>query len=286
VIAYSPDAEPARAFLLRNYNDLDIYVEDAACQNMYIRLFNRMLERKKKRITSVFPLNGRKNLIDRCRADQAANPRRRLYVMDADQDLILGRLAPRLKHLYRLRVYCSENLLLSESAAILIGTECRTSRTWHDMAVDLSLRKLIEESIRILLPLFVAYAVVYELGLNIETTSFPIQRLLKDPNDPTTLSKRLVENRIRSITKEIRSLVALSEYRRVRNLAAATVLRNPNEHAAYLSGKTYLLPLVHLHLRKIASLRDTQEGLKVRLAQHCELNIDPGLSRAILRAAK
>jgi Protein of unknown function (DUF4435) len=286
MIAYSADAEPARAFLLRNYNDLDIFVEDAACQNMYVRLFNRMLEQSKIHITHVFPLYCRKNVIDRCRIDQTIRPRKRLYIIDGDQDLILGRPAPELKHLYRLKVYCSENLLLSENAIIQIGTECHTSRTWHNMALDLSLRKLIDESVHMLLPLFVAYAIVYELNLEIKTTSFPVQRLLKDINDPCTLSTNLIDIRIRSIIKEIRSTVPLNKYRRVRNSVVANIMHSRHEHSTYISGKTYLLPLIHLHLRKIASLTDSQDRLKVRLAQHCELNIDSELSRAVLRAAK
>src|SRR5688572_6787211 len=123
VIAYSPDAEPARAYLLKSYNDLDIYVEDANCQNMYVRLFQRMVG-PSKRINHVFPLDGRRNVLLACAADQAVRARQRLYVIDADQDLILGRRRPQLKHLYRLSVYCSENLLLSESAILNVAAEC------------------------------------------------------------------------------------------------------------------------------------------------------------------
>ena len=124
VIAYSADAEQARAYLLRAYNDIDIFVEDTTCQNMYARLLNRMLEPKGKRIGQVFPLHSRENVIEYCRADPNPRGRPRLYIIDADQDLILGRPAPRLKNLYRLKVYCSENLLLSEHAIVTIATEC------------------------------------------------------------------------------------------------------------------------------------------------------------------
>ena len=43
MIAYSPEAQTARACLLRIYNDIDVFVEDATCQNMYVRLINRIL---------------------------------------------------------------------------------------------------------------------------------------------------------------------------------------------------------------------------------------------------
>jgi Protein of unknown function (DUF4435) len=87
MIAYSREAEPARAYLLKSYNDIDIFVEDASCQNMYVKLFNRILEGK-ARINQVFPLHSRKNVIERCAADQGFRARKRLYIIDADHDLI------------------------------------------------------------------------------------------------------------------------------------------------------------------------------------------------------
>jgi hypothetical protein len=125
MVAYSPEAEAARAHLLKNYNDLDIFVEDLTCQNMYVRLINRMFAGR-ARISQVYPLGGRVNVIQRCKADQSAPGRPRLYIIDGDIDLLLGRPAPRLRGLYRLKVYCSENLLLSEHALVTLVTEGRT----------------------------------------------------------------------------------------------------------------------------------------------------------------
>lgn len=283
MIVYSAEAEPARAYLLRNYNDLDVYVEDAACKNMYVRLVNRALEPHGKRISHVFPLHGRGNLLAGCMADQAVRARRRIYLMDADQDLILGRPAPRLNHFYRLSVYCAENLLLSEHAAVTIATECDTNKPWHQMALDLGFRSLIERSVSMLSPLFVVYAIVYDLGLTIETVDFAIQRLFARPNDPLSLSPRLIRERIKSVIRQIRSQVSSADYRRARSAAIAG-LRAGTDASVFISGKGYLLPLVHIHLRNVAGLRDSQDGLKVRLAMICEL--DHGFSQAIASASR
>ena len=148
MIAYSPDAEPARAYLLRAYNDIDIFVEDCRGQNMYVRLFNRMLLPKRKRISNVFSLKDRKNVIEGCRADQASRNRPRLYIIDGDQDALLGLAKPRLKHLYRLSVYCAENLLLSEHAIVTVATESATNATWSDMALALSIKTLLDKAVK------------------------------------------------------------------------------------------------------------------------------------------
>ena len=283
MIAYSTEAEPGRAYLLRNYNDLDVYVEDAACLNMYVRLINRVLEPHRKRITTVFPLHGRGNLLAGCAADQAPRPRRRIYLMDADQDLILGRPAPQLNHLHRLNVYCVENLLLSEHAIVTIATECDSNKPWHQMAIDLAFRNLIERSLTVLSPLFVIYAIVYELGLTIETVGFSVHRLLETPNNPLSLSPRLIGSRVRGLIRQIRSLVSNAEYRRARTAATAG-LRAGTDPSVFISGKDYLLPLIYLHVRNIAGLRDSPSGFRVRLAQLCEL--ETLFSQAIVRAAE
>lgn len=282
MIVYSTEAEPGRAYLLRNYNDLDVYVEDVECQNMYVRLVNRVLEAHGKRISTVFPLDGRRNLLARCTADQAARPRRRIYLMDADQDLILGRPVPLLDHFHRLGAYCSENLLLSESAVITIAAECDVNKPWHQMAIDLAFRVMIERSVRILSPLFIVYAVVYDLDLPIETVAFSVHRLLETPNDPLSLSPMRVRSRVKSLIQQIHSQVSHADYRRARSVATSG-LRAGTDPSIFISGKDYLLPLIHMHLRNIAGLRDSPSGFKIRLAQLCEL--DPGFSQAILRAS-
>jgi len=198
--------------------------------------------------------------------------------MDADQDLILGRPAPRLNHFYRLNVYCSENLLLSEQAIVTVATECDPNKPWHQMAIDLAFRALIENSVRILSPLFVIYAVVYELGLTIATIQFSVHRLLERANDPLSLSPRLVRDRVKFLIRQICSQVSTADYRRARSAATAG-LRAGNDASVFISGKDYLLPLVYLHLRNVAGLRDSPSGFKVRLAQLCEL--DAEFSRAI-----
>jgi hypothetical protein len=286
VIVYSPEAEPARAYLLRAYNDIDVFVEDTRCQNLYVRLLNRILEPTGKKVTHVFPLHSRKNVIDRCRLDRLTSKRPRLYVIDADQDLILRRPALRLKGLYRLGVYCIENVLLSEHAIVTVATECNTEVSWPDMAVMLSVRPLLEGAVQTLLPLFIAYAIVHKLDLGIVTVAFPVQRLLADQNDARSLSNALIRSRVFGILRAVRAQVSRHGYSRARNSITSNLATDKRERADYISGKTYLLPLVQLHLRRVAGLRDPLDSLKVRLALHSELTIDPGLRRAVLKALK
>jgi len=207
-------------------------------------------------------------------------------LIDGDLDLILKLPAPRLKHFYRLKVYCAENLLMSEFAAVTIGRESATDVAWHDMALQLSFRRLVETSTRKLMPLFVVYSIVYALGLTVDTVSYPVQRLLKVPHDPVTLSGYLIRTRMKGLIRMIQSIISMKKYQRKRKSILAKLAKRAGHHGGLMSGETYMLPLVHMQLRRVASFTDAFDKLKVRLAQHCELSIDPGLSRAILRALK
>ena len=44
MIADSRRAIVVLAYLFRPYNDIDVYVEDETCRNMYVLLINRILE--------------------------------------------------------------------------------------------------------------------------------------------------------------------------------------------------------------------------------------------------
>lgn len=232
----------------------------------------------------MFPLNGRTNVISACKKDQRPSARRRLYIVDGDQDLIVGQPRRRLKHLYRLNVYCAENLLMSENALIEIAQEGLANDSWASVALKLDVKGLMERAIAMLLPLHVLYAVVYKLDLPIVTMGYPVQRLLSSANDPTTLSQPLIAARMRRVLREIRSHVDRATYEAAKSSIVRRLRQPRANHANFMSGKTYLLPLLHLRLKQVAGIRDSFNGVKVRLAQQCELDIDPHFPGAVREA--
>lgn len=74
----------------------------------------------------------------------------------------------------------------------------------------------------------------------------------------------------------------LDEKRKVRRrIAKGGIL---GMHA--VSGKSYIFPMVFKRCQQAVKLRDTSEGLKVRLSRHCRLNADAGVARAVRRALR
>jgi len=284
MIAYSPDAEPARAYLLRGYNDIDIFVEDVTAQNMYIKLFGRILAGVAN-VNQVFPLSDREHVITACANDQSQRNRRRLYIIDADQDLINGIPSLTLNHFYRLNVYSVENLLLSEAAAINIAMESSTNEGWADLAIRLGLKQLLSEACILLIPLFIVYALLDKFNLGIQSVKYPVQRLFTNQNDPKTLSRALIRKRILTLRAEIINSVGIQTYKTALKSLVSYVRQQDTDTSRYISGKTYLLPILHLHLVRVARFSGSLETLKVRLASHCELAIEPGLVFALINAA-
>jgi hypothetical protein len=166
----------------------------------------------------------------------------------------------------------------------MLAVECQTNSTSSEMALTLAIGPLFARAISILTPLFVAYGIVEQLGLTIETAKYPVQRLLENSADPSTLSERLVMARISVIEQQIRLQVSARQYETVRDSILRRLAASKRCHDVYISGKTYLLPLAYLQLKRAAHLNEAMDRVKVRLAQHSDLSLARGLRRAILGA--
>lgn len=157
MIKYSPRAARAIARLKRPYNEVDIFVEDTTSRNMWMELLKSIIP-PTIRLKSITPLGGRDRVIDACKLDQASDGRRKLYIIDGDFDYLVDRPKPRLKHLYRLRAYCVENIIISEEAVKQVGIACQPNRSESEILQTFDFSGWFASIRRPLVNLFVAYA--------------------------------------------------------------------------------------------------------------------------------
>jgi hypothetical protein len=275
MIQYSPRAIRGLAYLFRKYNDIEIYVEDETCRGMYEVLFERMLD-SKARISRVFQLKGKHNVIELCKTDQLDSKRRRIYIIDGDFDSINRKLIePNLKYFYQLRVYCSENLVLTDVAVQEVAFESLTNFPKNEVIKIVEYEFFLEESKR-LISLFAWYLVAYKLKPQIETSGYNIHRLLE--NDKINLSAKKICER----EKEIKALL-LAEFpqKQIEREFLRAKQRIQRYPLRFISGKSYLLPLLHNYLKSKAKFAGNISQLKIRLARYCKLDIDQGLVQAI-----
>lgn len=284
MIRYSRNAFRAVAFLKRHSNDIEIYVEDSTCHNTHLFLLRRILGGD-VRLRSVNQVGSRRDVIDLCRTDQAADGRRRLYIIDGDFEFVVGRRRPQLRNLYRLRCYCVENLLLSEDAIVALCAEADSNRREEDIRNDWSFPQWIDASCRSLSSLFIIYAVSHALATGLQTVAYSVHRLCDNRRGLEVVGERVL---VRMVSL-IQAIVAHSG--REAFLAALVMVktnatRNSITSHQMISGKDYLIHLAYTRAQARHGYRGTLDQFKTALAARADPRIEPYLGRALRRALR
>jgi hypothetical protein len=284
MLFYSSRALKALTYFFRPYNDIDVYIEDSLCRNMYETIINRILERRAK-VTRIFQLGGRQAVLDECRSQQRQYRRNSLFIIDGDYDILLDTAAPRLEGLYRLGVYCAENLLLCETAATELAYDNMPNAPRHYVASHIAFPQWLSHPERCLVNLFIVYALAKVLAPDIQTSAYHVYQLCIQSGGQPEIDLQKVRARRNSVMRELEQHASRQNIaERLRSIRQS--VRNRSLHSIHVvSGKTYLLPLLHAHLRRRTKYRGDIDTLKVQLARYCVLDIDRGLCEAILNVA-
>lgn len=274
---YPPSAARALGLLTSHNNDIEVYVEDTATPNLWVKLLRKYLPHD-IRLNSVNVLGSKTNVIKACKSDQEIDGRKKLYIIDGDLELLTGKKRPYLRHLYRLRAYSVENYLLDEEALVSAVTTVNTKIDQESARREIDLNGWLERNRRCLESLFVCYAVTYELDNTVRTVGFSVYRLLRGKKIwdfcETKVSVRILRlyRRIRNdFSKEDMRLV----YERIRmNARNIGVVR-------FASGKDYMFPPIYQLIKSRNRTNITINSFKVLVAQCLESPKDPYLLRRI-----
>ncbi|MGJ5177261.1 DUF4435 domain-containing protein [Bradyrhizobium oligotrophicum] len=283
MIRYSPKSARAIGYLKQFYNDIEIYVEDTASPNTHLLICRRILG-PEARLTSVTPLGSKEQVIAACRLDQIEPKRKRLYVIDGDFDLILRRPKPRLRHLYRLRAYCIENLILSETAIEAVCLQISPLSQPPKVHALLDLRAWLTTLANNLRPLFISYAICNEIDPTIQTVGATVYSMCISEAKEPKLETTKVFRRIRAMLRNCRATSSSTDIREVRS-RVEEVLSGDIRDLKYVSGKDYILPLLYHRLRNLFELPIRVEQLKVQLAAQYEPSQEPFYARRLRREA-
>ena len=281
VVKYSPRAAQALAFLKRPYNDIDIFVEDTGNHNMWLLLLREILP-VKVRLFSVNLLGGRERVDEACRLDQADDGRKKLYIIDGDFDFLNNVRKSRLKHLYRLRAYCIENLIIHEHALVQAALPMQPNMTERQVQRSLDYSTWINDVSLKLSPLFVMYATVKRVMPQVQTVGYSVLSLINDTPAGPLLSTAKIQRRIRGLYKALRSKYSLAQIRAFVRFTTSNAKNIGFDRG--ISGKDYILPLVWLKIKKLFGYRGTLEQLKVLLSQFWYAGREAYFERRLIRA--
>lgn len=286
MISYSLTAKRALAYFFRPFNDLDVFVEDTSCRNLYETLINRILEGNAK-VSRVFQLGGRDQVLDACKHDQNNNDsRRRLYLIDGDLDLLLGREAPNLSLLYRLNVYSCENLVLCINAVHQVSYEHISNQPMSFVKGQVAYTSFMNSIENDLLELFTIYATAHDLDKEVKTASFHVFRMCDTADGPPRLDKDRLAQRIDHIKSRLQYNFTNEQIEHKIKEIRERITQKKFTAMKVVSGKSYIVPLLWAHLKRTVRYKGSQDTLLVQLATHCRLDVDRHLSSAIRAAAK
>ncbi len=277
MIKYSSKAARALGHLKNAYNDVEIYVEDRTCHHMYVLLFRKILP-ENVRLKSVNQLGDRKTVVEACKIDQKDDGRKKLYVIDGDFDYYHRRSRVRLKHLYRLRAYCVENILIHESAAIAVAAHADTNTPEDVVATRLNFKQWISEVTRKLGSLFVVYATAEALNAGVSTVSFAVQRLVQGGR----LSVSKIRQRMLEVARGVCRNKGLRAYRTQRRVIQQNLAGVRLTAEQIMSGKDYLLPLLQRRLQQMFHYHGSLDQLRTHLAENYNPHVEAWLRRRLL----
>lgn len=272
----------AVAFLFAPFNDIDIYVEDKTCRNMYQILIFNILENKTK-IVRIHSLGSRQKVLEKCKNDQTKSKRPKLYLIDGDLELINNDQIQKLRYLYSLKVYCSENLILLENAAVEVGRETEPNFTEKQIKKSINFKLSVAEAAMKLQPLFIWYAVAHKLQSGLATVNYNVVRLCVKRSNNRYLLKSRIDKRILELKLDLENTFGVTKVNKIYARAKKTF--NKYSAVKLVSGKDYLLPLLQDRLKRL-KLKDNRNQLKVRLARYCNSDMDLSFKRALLKSLR
>lgn len=277
-VVFPPRAAPALGLLKSRNNDIEVFVEDTSAPNLWVFLLRKYLP-SSVRLDSVNVLGSKRNVIDACKADQAVDGRKKLYIIDGDLDILLGKPKPRLRHLYRLRRYCVENYLLDERALISAATILNPKLEYDSAQQEVNYSGWLDGNRDALLGLFIFYAVTFELKRDEETVGYSVNRLLEEDTKVFRVCKNRVFRRVIGLYRCVRSTCTAEEIRNIYDRVRHNSVMGGVEQ--FVSGKDYIFPLLYLLLRKKFRVNIPINSFKTLVAQCIERPLDPYLLRRL-----
>lgn len=276
-VEYPAKAARALGFLNSHNNDIEIYVEDTATPNVWVKFLRKYLP-KSIRLNNVIVLGSRQNVLKACKYDQIRDGKKKLYIIDGDLDFLLGRPKPKLLHLYRLRGYCIENYLLDHDAWISAVTIVNPKIDEVRARRQLDLAGWISRNAKNLERLFIGYAIVFEMKPQIETVGYSAHRLLKSEKS-TDFCGRKVSIRLIRLYKEVHSNYSNKEIRE-----CYEIVRESAECinvVKYVSGKDYIFPMIYKLVKSKYGHNIREDSFKALIAQCLNVVEDPYLLRRL-----
>ncbi|MFA0484418.1 DUF4435 domain-containing protein [Vibrio sp. 10N.222.55.B11] len=264
-------AKVAKATFFDDYNEIDVFIEDTA--KGYKKLFEKILQRilgGRFKIENVFPLGGRTEVLNACRADQGTRSRARIYIVDGDLYLLAGEVDnTNLNGLFVLPRYCIENHLICKISLLSIMEEEDPDKSLERLENLFDYDAWVNAVTTNLVDLFVEYGVAKRIAPTVQTVAFGYSGLVSSNTGELDYAK--VTKRIQDVKQETIAIAGQALYDSTRAEISALVNHDEESLLSIVSGKDILMPLLMMRCKKLVNIKAPNLSLKLRIANICNL---------------
>lgn len=267
---WSQKSKKAVSLFFRKWNDIDVYVEDTSFSTLkiYNNIFSR-LSGDKFCVQRVFPLGGKRKVIDACIKHSSACGREALYIVDGDLDLLCDDEIEQIERLYIQPRYCIENFLVDrDSMAELLYEEISNSSR-EDCANYVMFDEFLMQS-EMLLELFIVFAVMRKFFPALETVGLGLSKFIDGGKHPK-ISVDKISEYVGTMHQYMCKAYGIDRVVKEELLILDRSLRN-DALLIFVSGKDFLLPAFMLHVRSWHKIHGSKDSIKLRLVKYCNLN--------------
>jgi|GEM_PF-699852 len=262
-------AKSAKSIFFEDFNDIDLYIEDTTVG--YSKLFSIMFSRLFEgiyRIERVFPVGDRDSVISQHKQHEN-NGRPSLYIIDGDLYILTGNDAANQPGLFKLPVYCIENILCDHEAIIDVLDEEDPVYERTKIAESFDYEEWLSNNCDLLFDLFIEYTISFHANRTIKTVSFPVRKLVE--SERGNVSREKIANRIEEIKTESIRILGDHQYQSTRQDLIERFTNNNKEKLKIVSGKDYLFPLLKMRAKSVVETKIPDINLKQRIAKRCDL---------------
>ncbi len=273
-------AKSAKSVFFEDINDIDIYVEDTAngYPKLYSIIFSRVFEGAYK-VEKIFPVGDRVSVLKLHEQHQSSRPS--IYIVDGDLFILAGDEVESGPGLFKLPVYCIENLLCDPDAILDVLDEEDPSASRDNIASLFDYQDWVDKNCELLFQIFIEYSISFKINREVETVSYPLARLVSSERGNICNNKG--RERIEEVRQSSIAVLGQEAYEKIKMEMISQFKENPQAKLNIVSGKDYLFPLLKMRAKSIVKTKIPDINFKQRIAKRCDTGLLSEIVTYVLR---
>lgn len=270
----SDRARYAAQVFYRNFNDVDIFIEDTAVETkkIYINLLKRVLGDAVS-FSQIFPIGDKNRVYQRCASDQGERSRPAVYIVDGDHDELLDQPKPIMRRLYKLDRYCVENYLFDGDAAASYLDDEVVDRSREQIESSLNFENWLAGISSHLVRQVQAVIVAHRKGCadGLPRANWPLTKLCS--TDDGEVDCALVDAILHSCKERVDRKHGAGSFEAERSLVSRHFCcLDTTATLKFVSGKTVLLPLLRRRIKGLFGISANEALFRLRLSKVCDVS--------------